>query len=50
MVGIGTNSPETNEITNFSWWLSFQNLYMQKAICPLSRRFLRVMSMAEKGA
>ena len=24
--------------------------YLQKAICPLSRRFLRIMRVAEKGA
>lgn len=28
---------------------SFKIYYMQKDICPLSRRFLRVMSISEKG-
>ena len=28
---------------------SFKIYYMQKVICPLSRRFLRVMRVAEKG-
>lgn len=42
-----------------TWWTeelaqakneqSIFSFYMQKAICPLSRRFLRVMRVAEKG-
>ena len=28
---------------------SFKIYYLQKAICPLSRRFLSIMRVAEKG-